>query len=114
MKKFLVLAGATAALGLGTYGGAAAMPMSRQVFEPTAQVEAVAYRRHYTRRVYRGRSGYNPGAAAFVGAAAGLIGAGIAASQGPRYYGYPAYGYGGYPGYGYGGYGYGSPYYNGW
>ena len=87
------------------------MPVARGGVAPAAQIETVAYRRHVARayhgRVYRRHYGYNPGAAAFVGAAAGLIGAGIAASQQPTYYYRPGYGY---PYGGYGGYGY----YNGW
>ncbi|MDE2362248.1 MAG: hypothetical protein KGM42_06180 [Hyphomicrobiales bacterium] len=89
---------------------AMAMPMARSVVAPEAQAKAqeVAYRRHVVRRahrpVYRRHYGYNPGPALF-GAMAGMIGAGIAASQEP-YYGY-GYGYG-YPAYPY--YGYGYPY----
>ena len=86
---------------------AEAMPVARIGVAPAANVETVAYRRHHAHyyrghRVYRRyHYGYNPGAA-FLGAAAGLIGAGVAASQAPYYYGYP-YGYYGYPyGYGYG------------
>ena len=91
-----------------------AMPMAKAGVAPTSHVETIAYRRHgapryRAGRVYQRHYGVNPGAA-FVGAAAGLIGAGIAASQQPAYYGYPAYGYP-YGGYGYGAYGY--PY-GGW
>lgn len=86
--------------------GALAGPMSAgsptSVGVATASVEQIYYRGHdrgyypryggyYHRRSY----GYGvPGAA--IGAAAGLLGAGVAGATG---YGYPAYGYGG----GYGG-----------
>ena len=98
-------------------GPAFAMPIARTGVAPTPQIETVAYRRHVARathgRVYRRHYGSNAGAAAFVGAAAGLIGAGIAASQQPTYSYGPGYGYP-YGGYDYGGYGgYGYPY-NGW
>jgi len=80
----------------------------------SAPVDTVHYRR-YRRGYYRGY-GYDPSGAIFAGAAAGLIGAGVAAATRPGYYGYgyPSYGYGyGYPSYY--GYGYGYPgYYGGW
>lgn len=69
----------------------------------SAPVDTVYYRRYryggyYPRRYYRS---YDPGAALFAGAAAGLIGAGIAASSRPYYGGYyPYYGGGYYPYYG--------------
>lgn len=110
MNKSVRLACAAAVCISAGAGAASAMPFARDADMSAPVIENVAYRRHRPARVYRRHyGGVNPGAA-FVGAAAGLIGAGIAASQGPYYYGYPAYGYGGYP-YGYGGYG---PYYYGW
>ena len=75
---------------------------SPTLLRPAAPVENVYYRRYYHRRYYGHRYygyGYDPSGAIFAGAALGLLGAGIAASQ-PHYYyyGYPAYGWG-YPGY---------------
>jgi hypothetical protein len=77
---------------------------SPTLVRPTAPVENVYYRRYYRHhRYYRHRRyyryygyGYDPSGAIFAGAALGLIGAGIAASQ-PHYY-YGPY-WGGYPGY---------------
>lgn len=108
MRKSVNIALASAiALG-ATTAAASAMPMSRAGMSDQSLVQDVAYRRH-GRRYHTGRRAYNPGPALF-GAMAGVIGAGIAASQRPAYYyGYPAYGYPAY-----GGYGYGYPYGYGW
>jgi hypothetical protein len=85
---------------------AQAMPFDTFVSNETASgIQTVAYRHRAHRRVYRRHYGYNPGPAMF-GAMAGIIGAGIAASQQPTYYYYGAPGY--YP------YGYGYPYGDAW
>lgn len=75
----------------------------------SAPVDQVWYRRRYGGGYYRRG---NPGAAIAAGVGLGLLGAGLAASSGGYYGGYPYYGGGyGYPAYGgyYGGY----PYYGG-
>jgi len=70
----------------------------------SAPVDHVYYRRYYRHGYRYGyRPGYrygyrygyyDPAGAAVAGAAAGLIGAGVAAATAPRYYGYPGYGWG--------------------
>ena len=90
-----------------TTAASVAMPVSRAGVSSQGLFQDVAYRRH-GRRYYTGRRAYNPGPALF-GAMAGVIGAGIAASQPHYYYSDPAYGYPAY-----GGYGYGYPYGYGW
>ncbi len=108
MRRILNLVVAGAAAFGATTAVASAMPVSRVGMSDQNYVQDVAYRRH-GRRYYSGRRAYNPGPALF-GAMAGVIGAGIAASQQPTYYySYPAYGYPAY-----GGYGYGYPYGYGW
>lgn len=114
----LVLAGATA-LGLSA-GTAQAAPMpaltSTQVGGDNGNLAEVRYRgrgyygggygRGYYGRGYGYRRG-NVGGALAAGAALGIIGGAIAASQAPRYGYYDrGYGYYGRPAYGYYDYGY--------
>lgn len=126
----LILAGTTAvAMSAGSFTGAQAAPMpalsSAQVAGSNGTVEDVRYRGGrgyygggYGRGYYGGGYGRGygyrrggAGGALAAGAALGIIGGAIAASQAPRYgyygggYGYPAYGYGA-PAYGYYDYGY--------
>lgn len=134
----LALAG-TAALGVsaGSFSAAEAAPMPALTAAQvggTAPVESVRWRGGYGGGYGRGyygggygrgyyggyRRGPGVGGALAAGAALGILGGAIAASQAPRYgyydggyagtgYGYPAYGYGysapaygyGYPAYGY-------------
>lgn len=131
----LALAGTTAlGLSAGSFGAAQAAPLPTlnavQLGGGNAAVETVRYRGGYGRYGY-GRGGYyrrgpGIGGALAAGAALGIIGGAIAASQAPRYgyydggyagagYGYPAYGDGYAPAYGYAapayGYSYGYPAY---
>lgn len=127
----LALAGTTAiGLSAGSFSAAQAAPMpalnAAQVAGDNASVENVRYRGYgrygggYGRGYYGGyRRGPGVGGALAAGAALGIIGGAIAASQAPRYgyyddgyagvgygggYGYraPAYGYYSAPAYGYG------------
>ncbi|WP_430910349.1 hypothetical protein [Methylobacterium sp. sgz302541] len=122
MSRILTLAlVGTTALGLtaGSFTAAEAAPLpavtSGVVGGPAATVDQVGYRGYYRGGYGYGyrRRGIGPGGALAAGAALGIIGGAIAASQAPRYgYGYPAYGYGA-PAYGYSypAYGYGYPAY---
>jgi hypothetical protein len=122
------LAGTTAlGLSAGAFTGAQAAPMPAmnvaQVGGGNATVDTVRYRGGYGYGRYGGgygrgyyggyRRGPGIGGALAAGAALGIIGGAIAASQAPRY-GYYDRGYydGGYAGVGYGGgYAYGAPAY---
>lgn len=109
----LALAGTTAiGLSAGSFTAAQAAPLpalgAAQVAGDNVSVENVRYR-GYGRGYYGGyRRGPGVGGALAAGAALGIIGGAIAASQAPRY-GYYDRGYGyydrGYAGVGYGGYG---------
>ena len=119
----LVLAGTTAVgLSAGSFTAAQAAPMpalnAAQLAGGNASVENVRYRGGYGYGRYGGGygrgyygGGYRRGpgvdGALAAGAALGIIGGAIAASQAPRYGYYDR----GYVGAGYGGYGYGAPAY---